>query len=202
MNGRVSDHAPIAPRAPIQHFPEIPHQRPSPAAIGRGVPLYRGQSAPSCPDPPPNRRPIDRPVLGPKFPCQPAGGVNDVVWYASGSTAPDGLENTARREGDAQLHPMKLGVTAPVQHHRSSRFAVTTSAPGLLIIRLRCRRHGPMHHQSHISFIDPEAERGAYTIERRSLWGFDAQVASGKLRESAGCAPEVDTQIDTLDRQW
>ena len=46
--------------------------------------------------------------------------------------------------------------------------------------------------------IDAEAERGAYIIEMRSLWGFDAQVASGKLRECAGCAPQGDTQIDTL----
>jgi hypothetical protein len=49
-----------------------------------------------------------------------------------------------------------------------------------------------------VQLVDSEAERGAYTIEMRSLWGFDAQVASGKLRECAGCAPEVDTQIDTL----
>ena len=30
------------------------------------------------------------------------------------------------------------------------------------------------------------------------MGGICAQVASGKLRESAGCAPQVDTQIDTL----
>ena len=63
-------------------------------------------------------------------------------------------------------------------------------------------QHGPMHDHAHVGLVDVEAERGAYTIEMRSLWGFDAQVASGKLRECAGCAPQVDTQIDTLDRQW
>ena len=68
---------------------------------------------------------------------------------------------------------------------------------GLLVVRFRWR-HEPMQYQSHVGLVDPEAERGAYTIEMRSLWGFDAQVASGKLRECAGCAP----QVDTLDRQW
>ena len=61
---------------------------------------------------------------------------------------------------------------------------------------------GPAEAHGHVGLVDPEAERGAYTIEMRSLWGFDAQVASGKLRECAGCAPQGDTQIDTLDRQW
>ena len=66
------------------------------------------------------------------------------------------------------------------------------------MVRLRRGRHRPMHHQTHVTLIDPEAERGAYTIETRSLWGFDAQVASGKLRECAGCAPQGDTEVDTL----
>ncbi len=57
---------------------------------------------------------------------------------------------------------------------------------------------GPAEAHGHVWLVDPEAERGAYTIEMRSLWGFDAQVASGKLREYAGCAPQVDTQVDTL----
>ena len=137
MNGRVSDHAPIAPRAPMQHFPEIPHQCPSPAAFSRGVPLHGGQPAPSCPDPPPYRRPINRPVLGPEFTFQPAGGFNDVVRYAGGSAAPDGLEHTTRREGDAQLQPVELGVAPAVQHHSPGRLAVTPPTTGFLIVRLR-----------------------------------------------------------------
>ena len=32
----------------------------------------------------------------------------------------------------------------------------------------------------------------------QEMGGFDAQVASGKLREYAGCAPQGDTEVDTL----
>ena len=32
----------------------------------------------------------------------------------------------------------------------------------------------------------------------QEMGGFDAQVASGKLRECAGCAPQCDTEVDTL----
>ena len=191
---------PIAPRTPIQHLPEIPHQGPPPAAFGRGVPLHGGQSAASRLDPPPYRRPIDRPVLGPELQRQPAGGFNYIVRYAGGTAAPDGLEHTTRRESDSQLEPVELGVTPPVEHHRTGGFAVTTATPGFLIVRLRCGRQGPVHHHTHVGLVDPEAERGAYTIETRSLWGFDAQVASGKLRECAGCAPQGDTEVDTLHR--
>ena len=61
---------------------------------------------------------------------------------------------------------------------------------------------GPAEAHGHVGLVDPEAERGAYTIEMRGLWGFDAQVASGKLRECADCAPQGDTEVDTLDRRW
>ncbi len=137
-------------------------------------------------------------MFGTKLPRQPMGGFNDVGRYSGSPAIPDGLEHTPRRKGDAQLQPVELSVTPPVQHHRPSRRPVTTPPPGLLIVRLRRGRHAPMHHHAHVGLVDPEAERGAYTMEMRSLWGFDAQVASGKLRESAGCAPQGDTQIDTL----
>jgi len=75
---------PIAPRTPIQYFPKIPHQRPPPAAIGRSVPLHRGQSAASRTYTSPDRTPVHRPMIGTKLPRHPMSGFNYVVWYASG----------------------------------------------------------------------------------------------------------------------
>ena len=73
-----------------------------------------------------------------------------------------------------------------------SEFKVITA-----VFRVALLRHRRL---SHVGLVDPEAERGAYTIEMRGLWGFDAQVASGKLRECAGFAPQGDTEVDTLHR--
>ncbi len=171
QEGRVSNPAPIARRTPIQSFPEIAHKRPSPAAFARRVPLQRCQSTASLSPPPPDRPPVDRPMLGTKLPFQPAGGLNDIVRYPGGPATPDSLEHTPRRKGDAQLQPVEISVTPPVQHHRPGRFAVTTRTPGFLVVRLRRRRHGPMHHQTHVRLVDAEAERRGVIDQMRMKWG-------------------------------
>ncbi len=134
-------------------------------------------------------------MLGTKLPRQPMGGFNDIVRYPGSLALPDGLEHLPRRKGDTQLQPVEISVTSPVQHHRPGRLPVATRTPGFLVVRLRCRRHGPVHHQAHIRFIDPEAERGVVIDQMRRKWGG---LTRRLLRESAGCAPQCDTQTDTL----
>jgi len=105
---------------------------------------------------------------------QPAGGFKDVIRYTSGPTAPDGLEHPTRWKRDAQLQPMEPGV-APVAGIDQ---CTTRRTSGLSI---------------------PKPNKGGLLIKCAGNGGICAQVASGKLRECAGCALQCDTQTDTLE---
>ena len=138
-------------------------------------------------------------MLRSQFAPKPVRRFDHVCRHARGARAtPDGLHHTPWREGHAVLEPVELVIALAIEHQGTRRLAIPARPSRLLVVRLRCSRHGPVHHQAHVGLVDAEAERGAYTIEMRSLWGFDAQVASGKLRECAGCAPQGDTEVDTL----
>jgi len=120
------------------------------------------------------------PMLGTKLPFQPAGGLYDIVWNAGRAATPYGLEHTQRREGDSQLQPVKLGVAPTVQHQRARWLAVATRPPGLLIVCLGRRRHRPVHYQTHIGLVDPEAEWGVVIDQMRRKWGDSCAGCFGK----------------------
>jgi hypothetical protein len=140
----------------IELLAEIAHQHAPTAGAAAGVRLHGGDPGGGALTPFLHRAPVDRSPLGTELMPQPLSRIEDVAGHATEVSAPtpEALQLGAGRKGHIQLPAVEIGVSLAPEQNAACELAVPAGAAGLLVVCLRRRREGPVHHQTDVWLVD------------------------------------------------
>ena len=102
------------------------------------------------------------------------------------------LQRSRRRERDIELTAVQLRVVRVVEQNAAGELSVAARAPRLLVVGLRRRRQGPVHHQPDRRLVDAHAEGtgGDHQIEAVVEEGVEDGGAPSPVEAGViGCGP-------------